>query len=115
MAHRIFVDSTGVKWEAWDVVGALWDRRLHADRRAGTPSAKSERAAKRRVERRNGAGRRGAAAEHQPPSWLAFEAPHEKRRLQPRPEGWERLADSALERLLAVARIVPKRRSRLIE
>lgn len=115
MAHRIFVDSTGVKWDVWDVVGAMWDRRLHPDRRAAAAATRAERAAKRRMERRARTDRRGAKADREPPSWLAFEAPHEKRRLQPRPEGWEGLADSALERLLAMARIVPKRRSRLIE
>jgi hypothetical protein len=109
MAHRILVDSNGVQWDVWDVVGATWDRRLHADRRAGAkPPARPS-------ERRRPAERRGTRGGHGPPTWLTFEAPHEKRRLQPTPDGWERLADAALEQLLASARAVPKRRSRLIE
>lgn len=44
--------------------------------------------------------------------WLVFECERERRRLAPVPEGWETLTDRELERLCALANVVPARAPR---
>lgn len=73
--HRTFRDSSGVTWSVLAV----------QPQTTGTRRARL----------------RGSFAV----GWLAFVCEHEKRRLSPVPEGWERLDDVGLERLCAQAEV----------
>lgn len=106
MGYRSFTDSTGVEWDAWDVVPQLAERRVEDRRQARRPIAFGDR---RRAERRIVVSRRAVMAGSLSSGWLCFEGAAQKRRLSPIPDDWSRCADSQLEEYCRMAR--PVRRS----
>ncbi len=96
MAYRIFRDSRGTEWQAWDVVPRLEERRVNERRaRAAAPVQNDRRA---RLERRVLSGNRSVLSTHMGTGWLCFAADEEKRRLSPIPNDWERCAITQLEK-----------------
>jgi hypothetical protein len=94
MAYRVFTDSSGTDWQAWDVIPKAGERRL-ADRRLA-----AERVAfpDRRVqERRVLAGRWTLLSGSLRDGWLCFEGAPGRRRLTPIPGDWDHCAESTLE------------------
>ncbi|HEX2780898.1 MAG TPA: hypothetical protein VHM30_15460 [Gemmatimonadaceae bacterium] len=112
MAHRIFVDTEGTRWQAWDVTPNLAERR-HGERR-GTMRAAAM-TDRRAMERRHRHEARVRVREGLEQGWLAFESVVGNKRLAPIPQGWESLPDSALESLCRAASDAPRQRRRLIE
>jgi hypothetical protein len=110
MGYRSFRDSTGVDWDAWDVVPQLGERRVE-DRRQGRQSIAFR--DRRRAERRIVMSRRALMASGLSCGWLCFEGPIGKRRLSPIPDDWARCPDEQLEEYCRMAR--PVRRSTEID
>lgn len=95
MGYRIFRDSAGTEWQAWDVVPRLAERRVGERRMAASaPPAKERRRVEERRVRHNG---RPTLTSGLGGGWLCFEATEEKRRLCPIPGDWERCALTRLE------------------
>jgi hypothetical protein len=101
MGYRSFTDSRGTRWQAWDVVPQLAERRV-AQRRVAPTSAPVER--RHRAERRLVAGRRPSLNSGLGSGWLCFDAQVEKRRLSPIPEDWLRCPEERLEQYCAQAK-----------
>jgi hypothetical protein len=108
MSLRRFTDSVGVTWEVWEVEPSRAERRLAKVDRRRTPRRGPDR--RQQVE---DTARVRISSEFTY-GWLAFQAAHEKRRLAPVPDGWERLDDAGLEQLLQQAALRGRPR-RLIE
>jgi hypothetical protein len=106
MGYRSFKDSTGLEWEAWDVVPQLGERRVEERRQGRQPIAFRDR---RRAERRIVMSRRALMFGGLSSGWLCFEGASEKRRLSPIPEDWARCTEMQLEEYCRLAR--PVRRS----
>jgi hypothetical protein len=106
MSYRIFRDSKGTEWQAWDVIPRLAERRM-SERRARVPEPV---ATNRRslFERRVTPGQRPLLSSQMEGGWLCFEAPEEKRRLSPIPSDWINCAREKLEQYLW--RAIPARR-----
>jgi hypothetical protein len=103
MGYRNFKDSTGLEWEAWDVVPQLGERRVEERRQARQPIAFRDR---RRAERRIVMSRRAPMAGGLSSGWLCFEGASEKRRLSPIPDDWARCTETQLEEYCRLARPV---------
>lgn len=105
MGYRIFKDSHGVEWQAWDVVPQLGDRRA-GDRRRESSAGIAVSDERRQVsrERRVVIGRRPVLSAGLASGWLCFEAPVEKRRLTPIPSDWLRCDEACLERYCGQAK-----------
>lgn len=73
MAHRIYTDSAGIRWEVWDVRPSV-----SLDGVSPPGSLLSEEAAE---------------------GWLTFQASHQRRRFYMVPEGWDQFTDSEMELL----------------
>ena len=101
MGYRSFVDKLGVDWQAWDVIPALADRRMHDRRTSKTPVEGDRR---RATDRRVTAGRRPALSSGLGDGWLCFEAAQEKRRLTPIPADWLVCALDGIRHYLALAK-----------
>jgi hypothetical protein len=104
MSLRIFVDSGGNEWHAYDVVPPT-DERRSGERRSNdaTSEAQNDR---RDAERRLTIGTFGRLTTmHE--GWLCFERDLERRRLSPIPEDWRRCTDSELEAYCHSANRVP--------
>jgi hypothetical protein len=102
MGYRIFRDSRGTEWQAWDVVPRLTERRV-SDRRA--IAAKPPHSDRRsRSDRRILTGHRTVLAKGLDDGWLCFEAPGEKRRLAPIPSDWLQCGADCLERYCGKAK-----------
>lgn len=97
MAFRDFRDSTGVRWQAWDVIPRLVERRQGFRRRAAAPTgiANDRRSG---MDRRIVTTRRGVLGDGLGHGWLCFESADEKRRLTPIPNDWTRCPHAQLER-----------------
>jgi hypothetical protein len=93
--HRELVDADGVRWEVWEVQPTLSERRRLAERR---------RKARGEPGRRNAWTNRPTFPRAMRHGWLAFQCPHERRRIAPVPDDWEELDDPALRALLRQAR-----------
>jgi hypothetical protein len=110
MGYRSFRDSTGVEWDAWDVVPQLGERRVEDRRQGRRPIEFRDR---RRAERRIVMSRRAVIAGGLSNGWLCFERANEraneKRRLSPIPDDWARCSEPQLEEYCRMAR--PVRRS----
>jgi hypothetical protein len=78
-AHRVFVDTKGVQWDAFAVLPAADQRALN---RLPEPYQQG---------------------------WLCFESPTEKRRLGPIPDEWQTVSDEELRRLRDAAQPVTHR------
>jgi hypothetical protein len=106
MGFRVFRDSQGTEWRAWDVTPQLTERR-GTERRVRiepVPHADRRRAPDRRVMK----GHRPALTAGLDSGWLCFENDAEKRRLSPIPENWTRASAAELERFLAAAKRAPR-------
>jgi hypothetical protein len=103
MGYRSFKDSTGVEWDAWDVVPQLAERRMEERRQAREPIAFGDR---RRGERRLVVSRRAVMAGGLSGGWLCFEGAIEKRRLSPIPDDWMRCPEARLDEYCRLARPV---------
>jgi hypothetical protein len=102
MGYRMFTDSQGTEWQAWDVIPQLADRRTSERRhRQVVPAAADRRAL---PDRRVTVGRRPTLSAGLDNGWLCFEARIEKRRLTPIPTDWLRCSESQLERYCREAR-----------
>lgn len=107
MPIRSFRTAEGVLWQVWNVAPGRRDtpeRRPGYDRRSPDPVLRYT-----GPERRQSQDRRKAAPMLSPQlsaGWLAFESSTEKRRLAPIPPHWEKLPETALERLCQAARPV---------
>ncbi len=108
MPHRQFTDSHGISWEVWNVDPQ------NAERRLGPADRRRERRGPDRRQRQPLEPRIRVSRPEFSLGWLTFEAKHEKRRLSPVPDGWERLDAAGLERLLRNATVVGRPR-RLLE
>lgn len=109
MAHRRFTDSRSTVWEVWEVEPSSAERRLATQDRRKAPRPDPDR------RRRNSDDRaRVRISGEFTYGWLTFQSVYEKRRLAPVPDGWERLDESGLERLLHQA-VLSGRPRRLIE
>lgn len=95
MGYRIFVDSDGVEWQAWDVMPKAVERRF-SDRRVSREAVSF-------AERRRAADRRQVQGRWTPlttglrDGWLCFDASGRRRRLTPIPADWEDCGFDALE------------------
>jgi hypothetical protein len=97
MPYRQFTDSRGIGWEVWNVDPQ------HAERRLGAADRRRVRRGPDRRQRPSLEARVRLSRPELTLGWLTFEAKHEKRRLSPIPDGWERFDDAALEQLLNAA------------
>ena len=102
MGLRIFTDSRGTEWKAWDVIPRLGERRM-SDRRSRAPMTMHS-------DRRSNTDRRMLDGQRAPVltsvlngGWLCFEAEEGKRRLTPIPSDWLRCAKERLEQYCASA------------
>lgn len=105
MSLRIFTDSAGNEWQAYDVIPRPVERR-HYDRRSGEvrlDDGEDRRERDRRITVGGRSERLGKTG------WLVFEhdTEHgtERRRLTPIPEDWHRGTDAELESYLRAARL----------
>jgi hypothetical protein len=105
MGYRVFRDSRGVEWQAWDVVPKLTERRELERRKQRAPVAQDRRRAN---DRRLINGRRPGLTAGLDNGWLCFEAEVEKRRLSPIPADWQRCPDSQLESYCQQAKRAPR-------
>lgn len=102
MAHRTFVDPTGLEWQAWEVVRMTTERREEQRREEELPVD---------VNRRMLSDRRVGVRPGFEAGWLAFRsASGERRRLSPAPDGWDALPDEELSALLLGATLIATRR-----
>jgi hypothetical protein len=102
MGYRVFRDSRGVEWQAWDVVPQLTERRELERRMQLVPVEHADR--RRAPERRIIRGRHPALSPRLDNGWLCFEASGEKRRLSPIPLDWMRCSELQLERYCQAAK-----------
>jgi hypothetical protein len=107
MSHRVFKDSQGTEWQAWDILPQLIERRAD-DRRQVTIAADAVVTERRRAERRVVTGRRPVLSFGLDGGWLCFETQAEKRRLAPIPEDWMRCDDACMERYCRLAKPAPR-------
>jgi hypothetical protein len=105
MAFRQFTDATGVEWTVYDVVPRADERRAH-DRRDHSHAVDDSQLDRRGEDRRALGSVRPVRITR---GWLCFEAPEERRRLQPIPENWHLMSDADLAELVQQARIAPRR------
>lgn len=106
MPYRVFQDSTGTEWSAWDVVPRPMERRM-AQRRTTAISLAPPAGDRRRTERRVGSARRSLLPERLSRGWLCFENRLQRRRLTPIPDDWARCPEPQLERYCEQATPVP--------
>ena len=94
MGYRVFRDSRGVEWQAWDVVPKLTERR-ELERRMKRSPVEQER--RRMQDRRLVHGRRPVLTAGLDAGWLCFESGTERRRHAPVPADWATWNDARLE------------------
>ena len=95
MGYRIFVDSDGVEWQAWDVLPRGMERRIRNRRTSRERLSFTDR--RNAVERRKVDGRWTPLTSGLRDGWLCFDASGMRRRLTPIPADWEECSYSALE------------------
>ena len=106
MGYRVFTDSQGREWQAWDVVPQLTERRGFDRRVRLVPVAHADR--RRDPDRRIINGKRPMLSAGLDGGWLCFESGTEKRRLTPIPSDWQRCPAEQLERFLESAKRAPR-------
>ena len=96
MAYRVFIDSNGVEWQAWDVLPKAFERRIGNRRVCREPLPRAER---RHGDRRQVDGRWTPLTSGLRDGWLCFDAAAEgaRRRLSPVPLNWESCDQPELE------------------
>ena len=102
MGYRVFRDSQGTEWQAWDVVPQLTERREIERRVRAAPLEHADR--RRMPDRRVIKGRRPTLTAGLDRGWLCFENSGEKRRLTPIPPDWLRCTPAELELYCQAAR-----------
>lgn len=105
VSYRVFSDSRGTEWQAWDVVPKLAERRMQERRGMRAASPVERRGA---LDRRVIVGRRPMLLKGMNEGWLCFEARAEKRRLTPIPADWLECAEERLEQYCSKARVAPR-------
>lgn len=108
MGYRVFTDSKGTEWQAWDVIPTLAERRAD-DRRVSAAGASDDQ--RRKADRRMLTGERPRLTAGLDRGWLCFEAPVEKRRLTPIPADWLRCPQQQLEDYCQRAKVAARARS----
>ena len=106
MAHRVYRDSRGLKWQVWEVIPMSAERRKLRERRVA-PRATGERRKRHEVRLRLSDGESGG--------WLVFESVDGKRRLRPIPRDWHLASTAELESMCARAVRAARPSRRLIE
>lgn len=106
MGYRVFRDSQGTEWQAWDVVPQLTERREVERRVRIAPVEHADR--RRAQDRRVIKGRRPMLTAGLDGGWLCFENETEKRRLTPIPADWARCSSAELEQYLHEAKRAPR-------
>jgi hypothetical protein len=106
MGYRVFRDSQGTEWQAWDVVPQLTERREIERRVRKEPVEHADR--RREPDRRVMKGRRPTLTAGLDGGWLCFENQSEKRRLTPIPKDWTRCTSEELDRYLQSAKRAPR-------
>src|SRR4051794_36813213 len=106
MGYRVFRDSQGAEWQAWDVVPQLTERREVERRISAAPVEHADR--RTAQDRRVIKGRRPMLTAGLEGGWLCFENEREKRRLTPIPADWTRCSKAELERYLQMAKRAPR-------
>jgi hypothetical protein len=96
MAYRVFIDSNGLEWQAWDVLPKAVERRRGNRRVCREPQPFADR---RRSERRQIDGRWTPLTSGLRDGWLCFDAggAGARRRLTPIPPNWESCEQPELE------------------
>lgn len=106
MAHREYVDSHGMKWQAWEVIPMSAERRKLRERRVA-PRDANDRRQRHEVRLRLSGG--------DVDGWLVFESVADKRRLKPIPREWHQASNEELESMCARAERASRPSRRLIE
>jgi hypothetical protein len=106
MAHREYVDSHGLKWQAWEVIPLSSERRKLRERRFAPRDSNDRR-------KRHEARLRASNGEAE--GWLVFESVDGKRRLKPIPREWYKASTEELESMCARAARASRPSRRLIE
>lgn len=104
MGFRIFLDSTGREWNAFDVVPRAEERRRLERRSVSHPADTDD--DRRDQDRRVTVGGRSPLASGINEGWLCFERGVDRRRLTPIPNDWQRCSDRELEEYCQSARPV---------
>ena len=112
MTLRIFTDSNGGEWQAFDVVPRADERRRYDRRSPAEQRALDEE--RRDADRRLTVSGRSPLASSVCDGWLCFERGVDRRRLIPIPDNWPRCSDQELEGYWHSATPV-RRRSALLE
>ena len=107
MPYRVFQDSTGNEWTAWDVVPRPMERRMAQRRTTAISLSSPPTGERRRAERRVGNTRRSLLPDRLSRGWLCFETRLQRRRLTPIPDDWARCPEPQLERYCEQATPVP--------
>jgi hypothetical protein len=103
MGYRVFTDSNGMEWQAWDVLPKAFERRIGNRRACREPLAFTDR---RQGERRQRDGRWTPLTSGLRDGWLCFDGGGTRRRLIPIPENWESCEQGELEDYCRSARPV---------
>jgi hypothetical protein len=103
MGYRVFIDSNGMEWQAWDVLPKAFERRIGNRRVCREPMAFADR---RQGERRQRDGRWTPLTSGLRDGWLCFDAGGTRRRLTPIPANWESCEQPELEDYCRSARPV---------
>jgi hypothetical protein len=111
MALRIFTDSNGGEWHAFDVVPRADERRRY-DRRSPAEQRALE-GERRDADRRLTVGGRSPLVNSVSDGWLCFERGIDRRRLSPIPDDWRKCTDQQLEAYCHSARPVHRRAASL--
>ena len=106
MGYRVFRDSQGTEWRAWDVIPQLTERREIERRVRIEPVEHADR--RRAPDRRVMKGRRPTLTAGLDSGWLVFENEAEKRRLTPIADDWTRCTAAELDRYLEAAKRAPR-------
>jgi hypothetical protein len=94
MGYRIFFDSQGNEWQAWDVLPKAVERRMADRRLSGEVVSFPDR---RRADRRQVQGRWTPLTSGLRDGWLCFDSADDRRRLTPIPPDWEYCGHRTLE------------------
>jgi hypothetical protein len=110
MALRVFLDSNGTEWQAFDVVPREDERRRYDRRTSGETQAAdvADLLERRESDRRLTIGGRMRLHSGVAAGWLCFETGGDRRRLAPIPEDWATASDAQLAEYLRAARPVRK-------
>jgi len=107
MGYRVFKDSRGIEWQAWDVIPQLTERRELERRKSLEPVPHADRR-RSLTDRRLMRGNRPYLTAGLDGGWLCFEADVEKRRLTPIPLDWLKCSEAQLESYCNAAKRAPR-------